>query len=97
VLPSIQNDLRGIKAPLLALIIPVAFLVGQSFFRHGWLDMALGQFAIIFWIAAIAWAAALLVSLRRKQWWALLSAPLALYPIVGVALLLYECAQGNCL
>jgi hypothetical protein len=89
--------LRGLTAPLLALAIPIAFLIAQLFFRYGWLEMALGRYAIVFWIVAGAWLCALIVSFRRRQWWALLSAPLALYPIVLSAMLLTSCAQGDCL
>ncbi len=96
-LSSVQDDLRGMKAPLMALLIPVAFLFGQLFFRYGWLEMALGQFALVFWILVVAWAAAVIVSVRRRQWWALLGAPVALYPGLGSALILISCAQGNCL
>ena len=82
---------------LVALIVPVGFLIGQATFRYGWLEMALGGQAWAFWIAVVVWLVALVTALRRKHWWALIAAPLALYPIVMAALLLIACAGGDCL
>ena len=84
-------------APLFALLIPVGILIGQFLFTYGWLEMALGRLAIVFWIAVVIWMVALVLSLRRRQWWALLGAPLVLYPVGLSALLLVACAKGDCL
>ena len=94
---SVTDDLRGHKAPLLALIIPVAFLIVPHFLEGGWLEMAIGALAALFWAAVLVWITAVVISVRRKQWWALLGAPIALYPVLLSAALLYECARGNCL
>ena len=95
-LAAIQDDLRGLKAPLLALAIPIAILIGQSFLTHGWFELAFGPLAYVFWSAIATWIVALVISLRRRQWWALLGAPFALYPVAMSALILVACFQGNC-
>ena len=82
---------------LVALTVPVAFLIWQSSFEGSWLEMALGRWAAIFWLAVLVWLGALALALRRKQWWALIAAPLALYPIVMAFAVLGACATGDCL
>jgi hypothetical protein len=91
-----RKGLRLYAPALIALAIPVGFLLWQFTFQYGWLEMAVNG-AIIFWPAVLVWLIALIVALRRRHWWALLSAPLALYPIIGVGALLYQCSRGNCL
>ena len=80
------------------LVIAVAIPVWQSQFKYGWLEMALGGWAWLFWIAVLAWAVCVVLAIKRfKLWWLLLSAPLILFPVVMAGVLLAACATGDCL
>jgi hypothetical protein len=80
------------------IIIAVALALWQTQFRDGWLEMALGRFARLFWIAVIGWGASTAAAIRRhRAWWLLITAPVVLYPVVMAAGLLLACAGGDCL
>ncbi|TMM48787.1 hypothetical protein [Qipengyuania marisflavi] len=80
------------------IIIAGALVLWQTQFRYGWLEMALGSFAWLFWIAVVAWGALTAVAIRRhRAWWLLIAAPVVLYPVVMAAGLLVSCAGGDCL
>ena len=83
---------------LLPAIIAVALPVWQTQFRYGWLEMAVGSFAWLFWIAVLAWGVLIAFAIRRhRAWWLLITAPLVLYPVGIAASLLIACAGGDCL
>ena len=80
------------------IIIAVALPFWQAQLDDGWLEMALGGFAWLFWIAVVAWGVFTGMAIRRFQaWWLLITAPLVLYPVLMALVLLGACAQGNCL
>ena len=82
----------------LPVLIAVALPLWQTRFRYGWLEMALGDFAWLFWIAVLAWLVLVAVAIRRhRSWWLLITAPLVLYPVVMAVGLLAACAGGDCL
>jgi len=82
----------------LPIILAVALPLWQTQFRYGWLEMALGGFAWLFWLGALAWAVLTAAAIRQhRAWWLLITAPLVLYPVVSAALLLVACAGGDCL
>ncbi|MBB4087634.1 hypothetical protein [Sphingomonas carotinifaciens] len=83
-------------------IIPVAIAVAlpilQSVFEHGWLEMAFGGWALLFWIAVLAWVACVVLAIKRfKSWWLLFTMPLVLLPVAMAGGLLAACATGDCL
>jgi hypothetical protein len=83
---------------LLPIVIAVALPLWQTSFRYGWLEMALGSLAWLFWIAVFAWAVLTVAAIRRyRAWWLLITAPFVLYPIVMAVGLLAACAGGDCL
>jgi hypothetical protein len=88
--------MRTYAPALVALTVPLGFLLWQTTFQDGWLEMAVNGTAF-FWPAVLIWVVALIIALRGRHWWALLSAPLALYPVIGISLLFYECSKGNCI
>jgi hypothetical protein len=82
----------------LPIIIAVALPLWQAQFRDGWLEMALGGFAWLFWAAVVGWAVLTAAAIRRHHaWWLLITAPFVLYPVVMAAGLLMSCAGGDCL
>jgi hypothetical protein len=82
----------------LPIVIAVALPFWQSQFRYGWLEMALGSFAWLFWLAVLAWGVMTIAGIRRhRAWWLLITAPLVLYPVVMAALLFAACMGGDCL
>lgn len=83
---------------VLPVVIAVLLPIWQTQFRYGWLEMALGSFAWLFWIAVALWAALVFAAIRRKRaWWLLLTAPLVFYPVIMSVSLLAACATGDCL
>jgi hypothetical protein len=83
---------------VLPIMIAVALPAWQTQLEYGWLEMALGRCAWLFWIAAAGWGALTAVAIHRhRAWWLLVTAPLVLYPVVMTAVLLVACARGNCL
>jgi hypothetical protein len=83
---------------MLPVVIAVALALWQAQFRDGWLEMALGTFAWLFWIAVIAWGALTAAAIRQhRAWWLLITAPVLLYPVVMAVALLSACAGGDCL
>jgi hypothetical protein len=83
---------------ILPVLIALALPFWQTQFQYGWLEMALGGFAWLFWIAVLTWLALVAVAIRRyRAWWLLISAPLILYPVVMALGLLAACASGDCL
>ena len=80
------------------IIIGVALPFWQLQFPYGWLEMALGGFAWLFWMIVVAWAVLTIIAIRRhRAWWLLITAPLVLYPVVMAALLIAGCMGGDCL
>ena len=92
-----RDDLRGLAVPLTALFIPILFALAGLAFPHGMIEFALSSYALVFWTGFVVWLVAVGLSLRKRQWWALLTAPFALYPLGISLLLLAACSQGNCL
>ena len=83
---------------LLPVIIAVLLPIWQTQFRYGWLEMALGSFAWLFWIVVVVWAALIFAAIRRhRAWWLLLTAALVFYPVGISVLILAACATGDCL
>ena len=97
---SMQKSLSASRCwwLLLPVIIAVALPIWQTQFRYGWIEMASGDFAWLFWMAVVAWGVLTAGAIRRhRAWWLLTTAPLVLYPVVMGARLLAACAVGNCL
>jgi hypothetical protein len=89
---------RGKAFLILPVVIAVALAIWQSRLEYGWLEMALGGQAWLFWSALLLWAMLVGVALKRhRAWWLLLTAPLILYPAALSALVLAACARGDCL
>lgn len=88
--------MRGKALLGLPVLIALALLVWQSRLDHGWLEMALGGGAWLFWAAALPWAVVVGIGLKRNRaWWLLLTAPAIAYP-VGLSILLpASCARGS--
>ena len=83
---------------LLPILIAVALPLWQTQFQYGWLEMALGGFAWLFWIAVLTWLVLVVVAIRKhRTWWLLITAPLILYPVIMAVVLLAACAGGDCL
>lgn len=82
---------------LLPITIALALPLWQTQFRDGWLEMALGRFAWLFWIAVGASVLLTFSAIRRhRAWWLLITAPLVLYPVVMAFGILAACATGDC-
>jgi hypothetical protein len=78
--------------------IALALPIWQLQFRYGWLEMALGAWAWLFWTAVFAWAVCVILAIKRfKWWWLLLTTPVVLFPVVMAGGLLAACATGDCL
>lgn len=94
-------DISKVKRPwwlLLPLVVAVALPLWQTQLRYGWLDMAFGGFAWLFWIAVVVWAVLTAAAIRRhRAWWLLVTVPFVLYPVVMAVTLLAACARGDCL
>ena len=83
---------------LLPIPIAAALSLWQTHLRDGWMEMALGSFAWLFWAAVVAWLILTAAAIRKhRAWWLLITAPLVLYPVGAAALLLAACAGGDCL
>lgn len=83
---------------LLPIIIAVSLPLWQTQFRYGWLEMALGSFAWLFWLAVATWGVLTAAAIRRhRAWWLLITAPFVLYPVGMAVGLLAACAGGDCL
>lgn len=83
---------------MLPVLIAVALPLWQMQFRYGWLDMAFGSFAWLFWTLGLIWLVLTVAAIRQhRAWWLLITAPLVLYPVIMSLGLLAACATGNCL
>jgi hypothetical protein len=79
-------------------LIAIWLPIWQMQFRHGWLEMALGQYVILFWALVLFWAATVGWSIRQhRRWWLLLTGLPVLYPVLSAVLLLRACVVGDCL
>ena len=79
-------------------LIAAAMPLWQMQFRYGWLGMALGTWAWLFWTAVLTWLVCVVLAIKRfKGWWLLLTTPLVLFPVVMAGGLLAACATGDCL
>lgn len=82
---------------LLPVVIAVALPLWQTQLRDGWLEMAVGSLAWLFWIAVVVWAVLTFVAIRwHRAWWLLLTAPVVLYPVVITLFVVAACATGDC-
>lgn len=83
---------------VLPVIIAVALFVWQMQEDNGWLELAFGGFAWLYWLSLLAWALLTTVAIRQHRvWWLVVSAPFVLYPAYNAAWLLAVCASGSCL
>lgn len=95
---QLPTDRRRIAILTTPILIAVGLPIWQTQFRYGWTEMALGQFAWLFWAMAFAWVALTFIAIRRyRAWWLLLSAPFVFYPIASAIMLLVACVSDNCL
>jgi hypothetical protein len=95
---SADRAWKGYVFAVIPIAIAAAFPVWQMQFESGWLEMALGGSAWLFWIAVLTWAICLVVAIRRfKWWWLLLTAPVVLFPVVIAGGILSLCQMGHCL
>ena len=89
---------RHILLAIIPIVVAIALPIWQSRFEGGWLEMALGAWAWLFWAAVLAWAVCVTLAIKRfKWWWLLLTMPLVLAPVVMAGGLLVACATGDCL
>ena len=92
-----EGRIAGIVGPASA-VVAVSLFLWQASLADGWLEATPGAASPFFWAGFGAWIAFAAAAVRGKQlWWAIAGAPFALYPVVMFALLLAECAAGNCL
>jgi hypothetical protein len=87
------------RAAAILTIIPigiaVALLIWQAFATYGWLEVA---FYPLSWILAVAsLVCTLLMVVRKRRWWLLLTAPVALYPLFLMFKIAGACSRGSCL
>lgn len=87
------------RAAAILTIIPigiaVALLIWQAFAPYGWLEVA---FHPLSWILAVAsLVCTLLMVVRKRRWWLLLTAPVALYPLFLMFKIAGACSKGSCL
>lgn len=79
-------------------MITIAVSLWSAAATYGWLELTVGPLWPIFWGLLLAWVACVTCVLRwRRRWWILITAPFVLHPVVLVAVLMFECARGNCL
>lgn len=95
--PAEKGRLRYLLVAV-PIFIAVAMPLWQSQLEYGWLELALGHRAWLFWITVSVWGLTVILAIRTlRVWWVLVTAPPVLYP-VGIAIaLLIECSKGNCL
>jgi hypothetical protein len=98
VLTRADSPKQYVSLAAIPIVIAVGLPVWQSQFKDGWLEMALGGWAWLFWIAVLAWTVCVALAIKRfKLWWLLLSAPLVLLPVVMAGGIIAACATGDCL
>lgn len=83
---------------ILPVIIAIALPIWQMQLEYGWVQMAFGRFAWLFWALALLWVVLVTVAIRRHRWWWLLiTAPFVLFPVFMLGVVLVACAPGNCI
>ena len=81
-----------------AIVIAIALSLLRLTTEYGWLGMAFGQLAYLFWTLVVAWVVCVTCVLRwQRRWWLLTTAPVVLYPVFMSFALLGACASGDCL
>ncbi|WP_044563603.1 hypothetical protein [Azospirillum sp. B4] len=94
----LSRENAGDCLTILAVAITAALPVWRFSVEYGWLEVAFGRFAMFFWLAVVAWVISVICAIRwQRRWWLLLTAPVVLYPVMGAAVFMAHCAQGDCL
>lgn len=90
---------RRYWAAILPITIALGLMIWQSQFEGGWLEMAVGSGAWLFWASVAIWSVSTAWAIRRSRWgWLiLLTAPIVFYPVLLWAFLFVACATGSCL
>ena len=79
-------------------LIATALPLWQIQLEYGWVQMAFGRFAWLYWTLTLIWTVLVAAAIRGyRWWWLLITAPFVLFPIFMVGVVLVACSGGNCI
>jgi hypothetical protein len=96
--PAPIGNTPKLRITTIPILIAIWIPIWQAQFEHGWLEMALGRYSVLFWVLVLIWGVTVGWSIRRYgRWWLLITGLPILYSAAIATSLLSACIIGNCL